>query len=126
MHAGQRICGLYIGREFSFPHGASMDFAIVVYCGTSWTYIFLLIFFLHSGQVITVKVEITASHEGYFEFRLCPKLEGEEGDDDLTKCYQDPAQYRLLQLTDGKTRAHGNTSGKHAHEKFTPLNLTFI
>lgn len=60
-----------------------------------------------SGQIITVKVIITASHMGYFEFRLCPKLEGEGADDILTQCYQDPSQYRLLQMTDGKTRAEG-------------------
>lgn len=59
------------------------------------------------GQIITVKVLITASHEGYFEFRLCPKLETDYGDDVLTKCYNDPNQYRQLQLTDGSIRAEG-------------------
>lgn len=59
------------------------------------------------GQTITVKVLITASHQGYFEFRLCPKLEGENGDDELTQCYMDPSQYRQLQLTDGAIRAEG-------------------
>ncbi|KAH9514759.1 hypothetical protein Btru_023560 [Bulinus truncatus] len=47
------------------------------------------------GQVVTIQVEITANHKGYFEFRICPKSSIGE------KTTQECLDRYLLALADG-------------------------
>jgi hypothetical protein len=47
------------------------------------------------GEIISVTVELTASHKGYFEFKLCPR------DDPLEKTTQQCLDNYVLQLEDG-------------------------
>ena len=48
-----------------------------------------------SGQEFTVKVDLTANHLGYFEFRLCAKSSADE------LIQQDCLDQNVLQLADG-------------------------
>lgn len=47
------------------------------------------------GQILTAKVELTAHHKGYFEFRVCPALSPD------TEVTQDCLDDHLLPLADG-------------------------
>ena len=49
-------------------------------------------------QYIRVSVELTSSHLGYFEFRLCPKQSAQE------MVTQECLDRYLLQLSNGSTR----------------------
>lgn len=51
-----------------------------------------------SGSYIRVSVELTSSHLGYFEFRLCPKVSAGE------LVTQECLNRHLLQLSNGSTR----------------------
>lgn len=54
------------------------------------------------GQVIRIEVQLTASHMGFFEFRLCPKKSAQE------LATQECFDAHLLHMLDGSTRYQVN------------------
>jgi len=74
-----------------------------------------------SGSVIDVQVEITASHLGYFEFRLCPQ------NNPLVPATQECLDQYLLPLADGSGYRHpvpNFNKGMHNIRLRLPQNLT--
>ncbi|XP_021357189.1 uncharacterized protein LOC110452820 isoform X2 [Mizuhopecten yessoensis] len=71
------------------------------------------------GQTITVNVQITASHKGYFEFRLCPH------NNPSTRVSQACLDQHVLQQTDGSTRVYeaGHPTNYTIHLKL-PVGVT--
>ncbi|OWF48654.1 hypothetical protein KP79_PYT16194 [Mizuhopecten yessoensis] len=71
------------------------------------------------GQTITVNVQITASHKGYFEFRLCPH------NNPSTRVSQACLDQHVLQQTDGSTRVYeaGHPTTNTVHLKL-PTGVT--
>ncbi|XP_069134467.1 uncharacterized protein [Argopecten irradians] len=71
------------------------------------------------GQTISVNVQITASHKGYFEFRLCPH------NNPSTRVSQACLDQHVLQQTDGSTRVYeaGHPTSYTIHLKL-PVGVT--
>ncbi|XP_060076005.1 uncharacterized protein LOC132555669 [Ylistrum balloti] len=71
------------------------------------------------GQTISVNVQITASHKGYFEFRLCPH------NNTSTRVSQACLDHHVLQQTDGSTRVYeaGHPTNYTIHLKL-PAGVT--
>ncbi|XP_033749008.1 uncharacterized protein LOC117333697 [Pecten maximus] len=71
------------------------------------------------GQTISVNVQITASHKGYFEFRLCPH------NNPSTRVSQACLDQHVLQQTDGSTRVNeaGHPTNYTIHLKL-PAGVT--
>ncbi|XP_060076004.1 uncharacterized protein LOC132555668 [Ylistrum balloti] len=71
------------------------------------------------GQTINVNVQITASHKGYFEFRLCPH------NNPSTRVSQACLDQHVLQQTDGSTRVYeaGHPTNYTIHLKL-PAGVT--
>ncbi|XP_033749018.1 uncharacterized protein LOC117333706 [Pecten maximus] len=71
------------------------------------------------GQTISVNVQITASHKGYFEFRLCPH------NNPSTRVSQACLDQHVLQQTDGSTRVYeaGHPTNYTIHLKL-PAGVT--
>ena len=60
--------------------------------------------------MINVTVKVTASHLGFFQFRLCTLLESDYDSDILTQCFEDPNKFVLLEDESGNTEFSGNKS----------------
>ncbi|KAK4001909.1 uncharacterized protein LOC123471061 [Daphnia magna] len=79
------------GDEWSLPRPRANDEGGLYGTGTiGQTY--------KTGSYVRVSVELTSSHLGYFEFRLCPKRSAEE------LVTQECLDNYLLRLSDGSTR----------------------
>lgn len=65
-----------------------------------------------SGEVISVTVQLTASHKGYFEFKLCPK------DNPRKRTTQECLDKYPLQLADG-TGTRYNIPNKNGYQLLT-------
>ncbi|UYV73625.1 hypothetical protein LAZ67_11000076 [Cordylochernes scorpioides] len=75
------------------------------------------------GQKISVRVQLTANHRGYFEFRLCPNNNPE------VEATQECLNQNLLEMADGSgTRYYPGPSGRkssdHTLEVLLPKKLT--
>ncbi|XP_035444151.2 uncharacterized protein LOC118271975 [Spodoptera frugiperda] len=66
------------------------------------------------GDVITTKVDLSASHMGYWEFRLC-----ENPEDNTQQCYDK----HLLELVEGGTRYYPKKSGIYAVKYHLPADV---
>ncbi|KAG8228464.1 hypothetical protein J437_LFUL009329, partial [Ladona fulva] len=76
------------------------------------------------GELITVKINITTSHRGFFEYRLCPMngIEGQPG----TPVEQTCLDNHLLPLENGTTRWYLNTNkaGQYTMDVQLPKGIT--
>lgn len=72
-----------------------------------------------SGGMLEVKIQITASHKGYHEFRICPV------NNPKTSATQGCLDQHLLQLSDGQTKFYEpGATGTYTVNLLLPKALT--